>query len=83
MHFTPADPAIYEGDEANTLQCMMDGLQAIIERAPDQYNWTYNRFRRGGSGKRDWYRTEKALALIARIRAGEPASSVFAEPPAG
>jgi len=81
VHLTPADPAIYEGDEAATLQCMMDGLEAIIRNASDQYNWTYNRFRRGGSGKRDWYRKEKALALIERIRAGEPADVVFADPP--
>lgn len=79
VFFTPADPAISNADEAATLQLMVDGLEAIIRRQPDQYNWTYNRFRRGGQVKRDWYRKDKALALIDRVRCGEPAAQVFAE----
>lgn len=77
VHFVPAAAEMYGADEQTTLNEMMKGLEQIIRRAPDQYNWTYNRFRRGAEGKRDWYKKNKALSLIERIRSGESSADVF------
>tara|TARA_R110002073_G_scaffold68403_1_gene169976 strand:+ start:97226 stop:98203 length:978 start_codon:yes stop_codon:yes gene_type:complete len=79
VHFVPAAAEMYDADEQTTLNEMMKGLEAIIRRAPDQYNWTYNRFRRGAQGKRDWYKKKKAMLLIERIRSGELAADVFVD----
>ena len=77
VHFDRADWAAGELDEAAILQHMMDGLEDIIRANPDDYNWTYNRFRRGADYQRNWYRKAQALDLIRRIRGGEPHASVF------
>ena len=79
VFFTPAQDEIFNADEEGTLTVMMQGLENIIRRNSDQYNWTYNRFRRGTVVRRDWYSKKNALALIERIRRGEPASDVFSQ----
>lgn len=81
VRFVPASAEMYDADEQTTLNEMMKGLEEIIRRAPDQYNWTYSRFRRGAHGKRDWYKKKKALLLINRIRSGESANDVFVDTP--
>lgn len=77
VHFERAEWATDTIGEQDILQRMMDGLEGIIRANPDDYNWTYNRFRRGADYQRNWYRKAQALDLIRRIRAGEPHASVF------
>ena len=55
----------------------MAGLERLIRRCPEQYNWSYNRFRRGPHGKRRWYKKANALGLIHRRRAGDSAEQLF------
>ena len=79
LFFEPADKAMLKMDESALLTEMMAGLERIIRRAPEQYNWSYARFRRGPHGKRRWYKKADALGLIERRKAGEPADKVFTD----
>ena len=45
LHFMPVSNQIYSDDEATSLAALNRGVQDIIELAPDQYQWEYNRFR--------------------------------------
>lgn len=77
VHFERAPAAMLAADEQGILDMMMHGLEDIIRRKPDDYNWTYNRFRRDASQRRNWYRRKPAMALIRRVRAGESPEQVF------
>ena len=77
IFFDPAPQAMKKMDDKGVLNEMMAGLERIILRAPEQYNWSYARFRRGPNGKRRWYKKADALGLIERRKAGEPAEKVF------
>lgn len=77
VHFERAPAEMLAADEQTILEMMMQGLENIIRRRPDEYNWTYNRFRRGADYRRNWYRRKQAMDMIRRIRAGEDHASVF------
>lgn len=46
MCIEPAPEDIYSNEEAVSLAAMNDMLETIINRHPEQYHWTYKRFRR-------------------------------------
>lgn len=71
----PAD--MLQMSEQELLTEMMAGLERIIRRAPEQYNWSYNRYRRGPDGKRRWYKKPQAMAIIRRAAAGEDLNRLF------
>src|SRR5690606_41313237 len=77
VHFERAPAEMLAADEQTILEMMMQGLENIIRRRPDEYNWTYNRFRRGADYRRNRYRRKQAMDMIRRIRAGEAHASVF------
>lgn len=75
-HFVEADASLYaERDEVVALTKMNAGLEAMINLAPDQYQWTYKRFHRTPQGKRPLYKRE-VLPLLKRIEQGEERSAL-------
>lgn len=77
VFFEPADTLSASQDQRELLTGMMAGLERIIRRCPEQYNWSYNRFRRGPHGKRRWYKKANAMGLIERRRAGDSVDQLF------
>lgn len=71
IHYHPADESMQNMEEQPFLQQMMDDMETIIRRAPEQYNWAYNRFRSSGSGRRFWYKRRNAMAIIRGASRGE------------
>lgn len=43
--FKPASDAIYSEDQDSSLQAMNQGVETIVDLAPNQYQWEYKRFR--------------------------------------
>src|SRR5690554_223454 len=76
LHFEEAPAELLQMDERQTLEYMSAAFEKAIRRNPEQYQWTYRRFRRNQSGPRGWYNKPEFLD---RVIAGEPASSVFVE----
>lgn len=79
--FERAPDDLQAGDSPDILEATMAGLERIIRRAPLNYHWTYNRFRRGDGFKRRWYKKDQAMAMLRRVRVGEPAGDVFRDIP--
>lgn len=77
INIEPAADDLAGQSEALVLDSMMASFERIIRRQPEQYQWTYKRFKRGPQGRRNWYR--QAPALLARIAAGEPADQVLTD----
>lgn len=50
LHFLPADPAIADADPATSLAALNAGVERCIALAPDQYQWSYKRFRKRPQG---------------------------------
>src|SRR5699024_7394843 len=46
VYIEPAPKDIYSADEAVSLAAMNQALETLISRYPEQYHWTYKRFRR-------------------------------------
>ncbi|ASP37983.1 lauroyl acyltransferase [Bacterioplanes sanyensis] len=52
IHFIKPDDAIYDPDPAVSATALNAAIEACVEHAPEQYQWTYKRFkRRPGDGK--------------------------------
>lgn len=45
LHFSPADPSIYQADQSESLAAMNAGVESIAALALEQYQWEYKRFR--------------------------------------
>lgn len=75
INIEPAADDLVGQSETAVLNSMMAAFERIIRRQPEQYQWTYKRFKRGPNGRRDWYR--HAPALLQRIRNGEPVDQVL------
>ncbi len=54
--FREPDPAIYSKDLATSLTALNRSLEALINECPEQYQWTYKRFKRRPSGEPKVYR---------------------------
>lgn len=71
-HFIEADASLYaDMDEVSALTKMNAGLEAMINLAPAQYQWTYKRYHRTPDGKRPLYKKEDVLPLLRRAAKGE------------
>lgn len=46
VYIEPAPEALYSEDEATSVAAMNAKLEELIQRYPEQYHWTYKRFRR-------------------------------------
>lgn len=49
--FTEPDPEIYSEDLATSTAAMNRSVEAVIRTAPEQYQWTYKRFKKVESGE--------------------------------
>lgn len=78
IHFEPA-PDIEQADsETAVLTALNAGLEACIERSPDQYQWTYKRFKWRPGGRRLWYR--QSWPLLKRAARGESRAALGLAP---
>lgn len=55
LHFVPADQAIYSDKQADSLASMNGGVESIVAKAPEQYQWEYKRFRAQPEGSAPIY----------------------------
>jgi len=56
IHFVPASEAIHDPDLARAAQAMNEDIEKLIRRRPEQYLWSYKRFRIRPPGSKDPYR---------------------------
>jgi KDO2-lipid IV(A) lauroyltransferase len=56
IHFTEADPAIYETDQKAALSALNRSVEQCIAYAPDQYQWEYKRYNTPPEGEQKRYR---------------------------
>lgn len=58
VYFLTPDEAIYADDREVAAAAMNRGVEACVEHCPEQYQWTYKRFKRqpGGGKEKDPYR---------------------------
>ena len=66
--FQPAPDVEQADSEQRALEAMNRGLEACIADSPEQYQWTYKRFRRSPSGPRRWYKN--SYKLLKKVEAG-------------
>ena len=71
IYYEPAEELMACKEQNRFLSQLMRDIQGIILKAPEQYNWAYNRFRWGPDGRRYWYKRRNALAIIAGAAKGE------------
>lgn len=69
IHFEPAPQIEHAEDEAAVLTALNEGLEVCIRRNPEQYQWTYKRFKWRPGGRRLWYR--QSYPLLQRAARGE------------
>jgi KDO2-lipid IV(A) lauroyltransferase len=50
IHCLPAPAGVADADDAVAASALNRGVERCIERCPDQYHWTYRRFRRRPDG---------------------------------
>ncbi|MBT3673067.1 MAG: lysophospholipid acyltransferase family protein [Porticoccaceae bacterium] len=51
IHFLPVARQLYSDDEQASLAALNQGVESIIELAPEQYQWEYKRFRARPEGE--------------------------------
>ena len=51
IHFLPVARQLYSDDEQASLAALNQGVESIIELAPEQYQWEYKRFRARPDGE--------------------------------
>jgi KDO2-lipid IV(A) lauroyltransferase len=76
LYFEEAPAELMQMNERQALGYMSAAFEKIIRRNPEQYQWTYRRFRRSRNGARGWYNKPEFLQ---RVIDGESPSSVFSE----
>lgn len=55
LYFSPVHKAIYETDLKKSITTMNQALENAIKACPQQYQWTYKRFKRRPPGEKDFY----------------------------
>jgi Kdo2-lipid IVA lauroyltransferase/acyltransferase len=55
LHCLPAPDGLDSPDDVEAATALNRGVEQIIERFPDQYHWTYRRFRRRPNGRPNPY----------------------------
>jgi KDO2-lipid IV(A) lauroyltransferase len=69
LHFIPLDdPALRCGDLTRATLALNQAIERVVRTCPEQYLWTYRRFRQRPDGERNPYRHGHA-ALLAKARA--------------
>ena len=61
LHFRPAGPGVYDIDPARAAEALNAELEAAIRTRPEQYVWSYKRFRIRPPGDADLYRSAEGL----------------------
>lgn len=56
MHFLRADDAVCDPDPGRAAAAMNRGIETLIRRCPEQYAWSYKRFKRRPEGETSIYR---------------------------
>lgn len=56
MHFLHPDDAIRDGEPVTAAAAMNSGIETLIRRCPEQYAWSYKRFKRRPEGENPFYR---------------------------
>ena len=56
LYILPADPAVYDEDLATATAAMNRSMEALVAIAPEQYQWTYKRFKKN-EHEGDFYRS--------------------------
>jgi KDO2-lipid IV(A) lauroyltransferase len=54
-YFIDPDPAIYDDDPALSAAAMNRTIETLVERAPEQYQWEYKRFKKRPPGEKTLY----------------------------
>lgn len=57
LHFVPADPTVGDPDLERAATALNAGMEGLIRRRPEQYWWSYPRFRWGPEGRTGLYRS--------------------------
>ena len=52
LYFEDAPDEIYDKDEAISVNALNKGVESLVKRAPEQYQWEYNRFRKQPSDEK-------------------------------
>lgn len=55
MHFHPATDAIYDPDVGTSLTAMNQGVERCVREVPQQYQWSYKRFKSRPKGSKKIY----------------------------
>ncbi|MFO7691679.1 MAG: lysophospholipid acyltransferase family protein [Vicinamibacterales bacterium] len=58
LHFSPASPAICDPDPAAAAAALNQDIERLVRRRPDQYLWSYKRFRVRPDGDANPYRPQ-------------------------
>jgi KDO2-lipid IV(A) lauroyltransferase len=56
IHYLPAPPGLGADDPGTAAQALNQGVEMCVRRVPDQYQWTYKRFKDQPSGSPSPYR---------------------------
>lgn len=59
LYFLPADPEIYDADAERSCAAMNRGIADCIALCPEQYQWTYKRFKRRPEGIAEPYKAAR------------------------
>jgi len=51
LHFTPLPPAVNDPDPARSAATVNAAVEAAVRRRPEQYQWSYKRFRTAPPGE--------------------------------
>lgn len=57
VRFEAAEPALHATDPLTSLAAMNRAIEALVQAAPEQYQWEYKRFKRPPAGRPDPYRS--------------------------
>jgi KDO2-lipid IV(A) lauroyltransferase len=55
LHFIPCDPAVNERDPLTSTTALNAAVEAAVRQSPQQYQWSYKRFRTRPEGESSFY----------------------------
>ena len=61
MHFVPASEGVYDADLERSATCLNRDIERCVRSLPDQYLWSYKRFRIRPAGTPDPYRVPESV----------------------
>lgn len=60
MYFLPAPPGVDASDRTAAAAALNRGVEQLVRRLPEQYWWSYPRFRRAAQGKSSIYQVKRS-----------------------